>query len=384
MTMMTMTTLTNCKARRLSQKILDDIDDGLFKRGELLPAENTLAGHYNVSRSTIRRAISYLSSQKKLQKLPQRGAQVPLHEQALRSRGSDDRPNGSTSRTITLAAVWAAVPNYHITKMREGMQRYALENDLDFRIFLSPKGHEQALDVLEHIQAHGVNGVAVLPYPGKQYHDLLERLCRDDFPLVSLISIEDLPISSVETDSFSSLYLTTHHLLERYRRPVYFLAMPEVDTVIRDRYCGYRKAMQDAGFTQGDIGEHTLVQKTTGYDPEYWGEEKGWLPAFEVVDALLRRTDEPLSIACMNDGMARAVYKAAEKHGRTIGPDLAVTGVDDMPMASFLQPGLTSISSPPDLQGYEVAQLLHRTIEGKVDQPVHIQMPVELIERESS
>lgn len=276
------------------------------------------------------------------------------------------------------------MPNYHITKMREGMQRYAQENNLEFRIFLSPKGHEQALDVLSHVQAHGVDGVAVLPYPGREYHDLLEGLCNENFPLVSLISIEDLPVSSVETDSFSSLYLTTHHLLERYRRPVYFLAMPEVDNVIRDRYRGYRKAMQDAGFTRACIDEHILIQSATGYDPEYWGEEKGWLPAFDVVNDLLTRTDEPLSIACLNDGMARAVYMAAEKHHRTIGPDLAVTGVDDLPMASFLQPGLTTISSPPDLQGYEVARLLHRTIEGKVDQPVHIQMPVELVEREST
>lgn len=384
-----MSVTTNCKAKRLSQQILTDIQSGQYKRGQLLPPENDIAGRYKVSRSTVRRAISLLSNEDKLVKLPQRGVQVPLSEDyelaGLSAVTTEQAVASSTSSMFgTMAAIWAAVPNYHIIKMREGIQRYAKEHGYDFRIFLSPKGHEQALEVLSDIRRHGVTGAVVLPYNRDSYRRVLGGLCDSKFPLVSVISVDELPVPSVETDSFGALYMATNHLLERHRRPVYFLTMPLEDNVIRDRYYGYSKAMADAGFSQDVIDSHILEQDTTGYEPEYWGQDKDWMPAYRRLESFFDNVDFPISIACLNDDMAQAVYKAARAHNKVVGREVAVTGVGDLPLSRFLEPALTTVASPPEDVGYEAGKMLHRAIRGIQQEAVHVQLPVELVVRQSS
>jgi LacI family transcriptional regulator len=82
--------------------------------------------------------------------------------------------------------------------------------------------------------------------------------------------------------------------------------------------------------------------------------------------------------------MARGVYQAAERRGLVIGRDIMVAGFDDIPMAKFLKPALTTLRQPRIKIGYEAAKLLHQIISKKISKPVHIHLPVELITRESA
>jgi len=67
---------SNSKATRLCKRMMDEIRDGSYQVGSLLPSENILARRYNVSRQTIRRAVEILAQKDQLVKLPQRGVLV--------------------------------------------------------------------------------------------------------------------------------------------------------------------------------------------------------------------------------------------------------------------------------------------------------------------
>lgn len=67
----------NSKAVRLHEVLLDDLRQGRFTAGQLLPPEFELAERYDVSRSTVRRVVAWLVKDGHLIKQPQRGVVVP-------------------------------------------------------------------------------------------------------------------------------------------------------------------------------------------------------------------------------------------------------------------------------------------------------------------
>ena len=62
-----------------------------------------------------------------------------------------------------------------------------------------------------------------------------------------------------------------------------------------------------------------------------------------IVEELFARNERIDAIVSSNDEMCNAVYRVAEKHGRVIGVDLAVTGFDDEEYAKEMEPPLTTV-----------------------------------------
>jgi DNA-binding LacI/PurR family transcriptional regulator len=80
--------------------------------------------------------------------------------------------------------------------------------------------------------------------------------------------------------------------------------------------------------------------------------------------------------------MARAAMRALEERGRRVPSDVAVIGYDDLSIASFVSPSLTTISQKISLAGRILARDLTAYLErGIITNTV---MPVELIIRESA
>jgi DNA-binding LacI/PurR family transcriptional regulator len=60
-----------------------------------------------------------------------------------------------------------------------------------------------------------------------------------------------------------------------------------------------------------------------------------------------------------------------------------VVGMDDLPLAAMLKPGLTTMKAAIDEIGFEAAKLLHQIIEKNIQPPIHIRLPLELTIRGS-
>ena len=369
------------KALRLSEKMLQDIRFGCFRERELLPSEQELSRHYGASRTTIRRVISILISNGALVKEPNKTARIT---------GSGSEEGGtfavpdSVSDTVSLAFVYAGVPDGFIVGTGEGAKEFCRKNGCRLQFFTSEQGHDDVIEMLNHAEELGIDGLIVLPYETEAYRNAIRRLLDRNFPIVCLDRpLAGMKLNSVEVDNSGAVCLAASTLITRFSRPVYYLGAVPNHSTQQNRLNGFRMAMREAGYSDR-IGDYFLLYPATDNDPEYWDEAKMQEPPYRKVKSFLSGASLPVSILCMNDYVALAVYKAAEDLGLEIGRDVMVCGFDDLPLARLQVPPLSSIEQPRRRIGSEAADLLCKLIAGKIGRTVNLRLPVEFHEREST
>jgi len=373
--------VSNTKAKRVAVSLAEDIRLGKFRSGILLPAEESLAEQYSVTRKTMRKSLAILSQQHQVLKLPHGGAIIP----ETTSGGGELSDGKKTERELSVAAVWSSIPDGHQIEISEGIENYAREHqDFHLRMMVSNQGYKNAIHLLTHIEDSQWDGIIIEPYQDEEYLQAVKKLVEKNFPVVCVDRrIENLPVSSVQVHNTAGMYRATRYLIDKLHRPVFLLTGKIEHPSLIDRFEGYRHAMADSGYDQL-IRSHTFEMDISETDPEYWPVEKKWLPGFFLAEKFLTQTAFPVSVVCANDNTARGLYEAAAKAGLKIGTDLAVASFDDLPMAKLMKPALTTVHQPRTQIGYESARLLHHLISGKEKPPQHIHLPVELIVRDSA
>jgi DNA-binding LacI/PurR family transcriptional regulator len=369
------------KTARVVSLLKTDIQQGKYPFGGLLPSETELAKDYRVSRVTLRKALTALAEKGNVIKLPHKGMMLP-HEGSIAAGRLEAGIGAATQRKISVAAFWAGVPDYGVTKRLEGIRRYAEVHGLQFRNYLSST-NEETLATLEKVEDYGVEGVLVNPFLDTRYISVIKRLIEKKIPVVSFRGFKDLALNSIGSDDAVGAYNSVHYLIQKYKRPVHHITeMADADSC-PERFWAYRSAMIDSGF--GELVEsHTWRMETTSGDPRYWPIEKKWVPGFETARRMLEKVEFPISVYAANDFVARGVYQAARERGLVIGKDVMVVGMDDLPLAAMLEPGLTTMKASIEEIGYEAAKLLHQILLKKVQPPIHIRLPLELVVRESA
>jgi LacI family transcriptional regulator len=180
------------------------------------------------------------------------------------------------------------------------------------------------------------------------------------------------------------MYRAANYLIQKHRRPAFFLGMRCDHQTDADRYHGYVCAMTDAGF-KDQIASHTVLHELGSSDTAYWTEERKWWHGYEIAKRLLTAQRPPLSVACVKDYTAWGLYKAAEELNWIVGRDLFVTGFDDLTIAQLLKPALTTIQQSLREKGYVAARMLLQWIKTRRAPDVQVvHLPVTLIARESA
>ncbi|NDR59331.1 substrate-binding domain-containing protein [Aliiruegeria sabulilitoris] len=103
----------------------------------------------------------------------------------------------------------------------------------------------------------------------------------------------------------------------------------------------------------------------------------------EAMTQMLERTSPPTAVFAFNDLMAMGAYRAIAERGLRIPEDISVIGYDDVEIASYLYPALTTIRQPGFGLGLEAAELLIGHLERGDELPALIRKPPELINRDS-
>jgi DNA-binding LacI/PurR family transcriptional regulator len=100
--------------------------------------------------------------------------------------------------------------------------------------------------------------------------------------------------------------------------------------------------------------------------------------------SLLQSSPLPTAIFGMNDVMAFGAMTAINEAGLRIPDDISVVGFDDIRLAAFANPPLTTIREPDVEHGRLVAETLMALINGQPIDELHQSIPTELIIRGSS
>lgn len=90
----------------------------------------------------------------------------------------------------------------------------------------------------------------------------------------------------------------------------------------------------------------------------------------------------PAVIFCANDEMAVGAIKAFQQEGRSVPEDIGVVGFDDINIAQYIRPGLTTMRQPLYQMGTIAAHMAFDALNG-VTNIENVKLETELIERES-
>jgi DNA-binding LacI/PurR family transcriptional regulator len=132
-----------------------------------------------------------------------------------------------------------------------------------------------------------------------------------------------------------------------------------------------------------EIGMKILPELCISLEEHEWSPELGYVPTRE----LLARTRDFTALVCFNDTSAIGAIRAIEDAGLSCPHDISVIGFDDILMAKYIRPRLTTIRQPLHKMGQTAAELLIRQIQAPNDpQPTSqtVWFAPELVVREST
>lgn len=156
----------------------------------------------------------------------------------------------------------------------------------------------------------------------------------------------DLAIDAVAVDNRAGGVLAARHLLGLGRRRLACIAGPREVSISNERIAGVRSAMADAGVPLADaLCYHSDFSSAGGYAA--------------ALDLLaLPKGQRPDALFCCNDLMAFGALRAAAERGIAVPGELAVVGFDDIDLASFVHPALTSVAQNTRELGHITAACL--------------------------
>ena len=171
---------------------------------------------------------------------------------------------------------------------------------------------------------------------------------------------------SVGSDNREGGHRATRHLLRLGRKRIAFVG----DTVapeVQLRFEGYKQALEEAG-----IGFDPKLVRPAHFFPE---------SAMEAVDVLIEQGMEFDGLVAASDMIAIGAMRALSNAGKRVPTDVSVIGYDDVLVAGFSSPALTTIRQDVVKAGRLVVSKLLRLLDGEKVQSSRL--PTDLIVRES-
>lgn len=168
------------------------------------------------------------------------------------------------------------------------------------------------------------------------------------YPSLPMVMMDCMPRNSVcdiiRDNSLHGATLAVNHLIENGYQRIACITGPLDNTQALFRLEGYRSAMTKAGFH--------IIQ---GYEVE--GDFQ-FASGLRAMTFLLSLAQQPDAVFCCNDAMAIGAYHAMANAGLIVAKDIAIIGYDDIELAQYMNPPLTTIHQPKD----ELGQLAVETL----------------------
>jgi len=164
--------------------------------------------------------------------------------------------------------------------------------------------------------------------------------------------------------------MATQYLINKGHTHIACIAGPLDKTPARLRLEGYRDAMARAGLTIHDGDEIIGNFEFSG--------------GFEAMQMLLALEARPQAVFICNDAMAVGAYLALYQAGLRVPQDIAIVGYDDIELAQYMTPPLTTIHQPKDELGELAIDVLIHRISDPTQQQQRLQLTPVLMERGSA
>jgi len=274
-----------------------------------------------------------------------------------------------TKQSNTIGLIIPTINNPVFAESTRGVQDYA--NHQKIQVILGNTYYQYDLEesLVETLREKQVDGLIITTTNPRGA--ILKNLLDEGFPFVLLYStVKKGPLSAVGIDNYKGGYRATEHLVKLGHDRIGMVAgnFSRSDRSFH-RWHGYRQCLKNHGIPYDkDLLAQTDYSLTGGKDS---------------VKKLLFLQNPVTAVFCSNDYLALGAMKGARELGLNLPTDLSIVGFDDIQIASYVIPELTTIRQPAYEMGKLGARLLFQRI-GNQSNPVQLMLESSLIVREST
>ncbi len=274
------------------------------------------------------------------------------------------------NQTRTIGMLITASSNPFYSELVRGVERSCFERGYSL-VLCNTEGDEQRMNRnLETLLQKRVDGLLLLCTETHQPSPAIMTR----YPAIPTVMMDWSPFDGdsdvIQDNSLLGGDIATRYLIEKGFTRIACVTGPLDKTPARLRLEGYRTAMQRAGLAVPE-----------GYEVIGDFEFGGGLRAMQ---SLLALPEPPQAVFMGNDAMAVGAYQALYQAGLRIPQDIALVGYDDIELARYMTPPLTTIHQPKDELGeLAIDVLIHRMAQPELQQQ-RLQLTPVLMERGSA
>jgi LacI family transcriptional regulator len=236
-------------------------------------------------------------------------------------------------------------------------------------LFSCTQGEESIQRFASQVSAKSFDGLVAIELEGTL--DYLTELHEGGLPVVLVDDRENRPqFPSVAPANREGSATAARHLLDLGRRQPLVVTGPEDLGCCYERLIGFAEVCRKAGIT---IGPDHVVNGDFTFEG-----------GRESVGQALVAGIEFDSVFAHNDLSAAGALRAIHEAGRRVPDDVAVVGFDDIPLASYTEPTLTTVHQPLREMGERAARILMSHFDGTPVSHAPLVLPTTLIVRGST
>lgn len=253
-----------------------------------------------------------------------------------------------TKKTNTIGLIIPDISNPFFPELARGVEDKA--NDFGYNVIIcnTDNDNEKEKNYLNMLSEKMVDGVILTE--GSNSIEKQDIAVNCTFPLVLVDRDMDSPLvkGKIMVNDFMGSYMITQHLIKKNHKNIIFAGGPQAIKSTKNRFNGYTMALKENSI---NVENHKV----------FFGDYKVEF-GYKMVQELINTHINFSAIVCGNDLIAIGAIKALKESGYKIPEDVAVSGFDDIYLAQFIEPTLTTVVQPSYEMGASAAEVLIRAI----------------------
>jgi|YelNatPaOPRAMG01_1025707.scaffolds.fasta_scaffold12125_4 LacI family transcriptional regulator len=279
------------------------------------------------------------------------------------------------SKSFTLGVVIHSLSSNYYSELFDGIQNYAKARGYRVLLGCPEEDLDLEIDIIEAFLRRRVDGLLVAPISADKNTEYFSNLVKSNIPIVfidrHLLTFPQ--IDYVTADNIGGGFLATEYLILSGHKKIGFIqgSEPFCCEVI-DRYKGYKKALEKYRIDREYVISYPEPIKNQ--------EENGYLS----VISFFKNNPCLTALFAVNDNVAIGAIKALKELGFIVPEDVSIVGFDDISIAKFVNPSLTTIfQNKKEIGERGTEMLIDRISNTSKEWGRRILIPPKLIIRES-